>query len=143
MNVSLQKELFRSLRSRLAAEGFVHRVKHDLFARQRNGISDFFHVTCTSAKPGYWVAPGMSVRIERVEEIFHVTSGWNAKSRKLTNTMGTRIAASSGRLLLEKESDIALSRSRAKRFLSHPLKLNFRKESSSGSSVPFFVPPEN
>jgi hypothetical protein len=65
------------------------------------------------AKPGYRIQPGVAVRIERVEEIFHQTSGFELKYQKDTPTMGTRVGSllsgSSGacEFLLGSASEIA------------------------------------
>ena len=89
----LKAALFGSLARRLTSEGFQLNTPDDNFVRCRDGITDIFQVTCLNAKPGYRVQPGVAVRIERVEEIFHQTSGFEPKYQHSTPTMGTRVGA--------------------------------------------------
>lgn len=89
----LKAALFESVGQRLAEAGFKLDAVRDNFVRRRDGITDILQLTCLEAKLGYRVQPGMAVRIERVEDIFHQTSGFEPKYRQDTPTMGTRMSS--------------------------------------------------
>ena len=90
---SLKQALFQAVAERLAPDGFELDAAKDNLARRRNGITDIFQLTCVDGKPGYRIQPGVAVRIERVEEIFHQTAGYERKYQKDTPTMGTRVSS--------------------------------------------------
>jgi hypothetical protein len=109
----LKVRLFESVRRQLIGHGFVLNAVRDNFVRRHDGITDIFQLTCLDAKPGYRILPGVAVRIERVENIFHETSGFERKYQKDTPTMGTRMGSlltgspRACEFLLESESEIA------------------------------------
>jgi hypothetical protein len=108
----LKRALLQSVNPHLVGEGFKLNASRDRFVRRRDGIADIFHITCTRAVRGYYLDPGRSVSIDRVEEIFHQTSGFESKTQKDTPTMGTRVGPilngrpTSSKLLLKSEADI-------------------------------------
>jgi hypothetical protein len=110
---ALKPLLFQCIRQYLSEEGFRSDAKRSIFVRRYEDITEIFYVTCTNAKPGHWVTPGVGLRFDAVEEIFHRTSGWDTKLQKNTNTVGTQVGVlidgkgTSCRFLLESESEIA------------------------------------
>jgi hypothetical protein len=108
----LKIALFESVRKRVLADGFELNAEGDNFVRRHDGITDIFQLTCLDAKPGYRVQPGMAVRVDQIEDIFHQTSGFEFKYQKGTPTMGTRVGSLLGgspracEFLLESEAEI-------------------------------------
>ena len=109
----LKPSLFQCIRQYLSEEGFRLDANRNIFVRRYEGITEILYVTCTNAKPGHWVTPGVGLRFETVEEIFHRTSGWDPKLQNDTNTVGTQVGVlidgkgTSCRFLLESDSEIA------------------------------------
>jgi hypothetical protein len=110
----LKVALFESLRQQLVGYDFKLNARNDNFLRLHDGFTDIFQITCLDGKPGYRIRPGVGVRIERVEEIFHQTSGIERKYRKGTPTMGAPVGALLGEndprscdLLLDSYSEVA------------------------------------
>ena len=128
----LKSLLFQCIRQYLSAEDFRLDAKRSIFVRRYEGTTEIFYVTCTNAKPGHWVTPGVGLRFGTVEEIFHRTSGWDPKFQKDTNTVGTQVGVlidgkgTSCRFLLESESEIA--------FVTEKVVSVFRK-----FALPYFV----
>ena len=89
----LKRSLFESLRPDLAKHGFSLDAARDRFVRKRGGVTDLFQLVCLDGKPGYRIQPNTGVRIERVEEIFHQTSGFERKYQKGTPTVGAPVGA--------------------------------------------------
>ena len=108
----LKIALFESLRRQLSGEGFELNAPRDKFLRRHDGISDSFQLACKDAKPGYRVQPNVGVRIDRGEEIFHRTSGFDREFQDNTSTMGAPVGALVGanardcEFLLESDSEI-------------------------------------
>jgi hypothetical protein len=90
---SLKAQLFESLRSRLDGEGFSYRKQKDAFIRRRADVTDFFQLVCLTSSGGWRIQPNIAVRVERVEEIFHRTSGFEARYQKDTPTIGGSVGA--------------------------------------------------
>jgi len=108
----LKIALFESLRRELAGDGFELNALRDKFVRRHDAISDSFQLACKDAKPGYRIQPNVGVRIDRVEEIFHRTSGFDRGFQDNTSTMGAPVGALVGanardcEFLLESESEV-------------------------------------
>jgi hypothetical protein len=104
--------LLGRLKGPLEREGFHFATRSKSFVHNQGDVTESFLVTCTDAKPGYWVEPGVALRYESVERIFHRTSGWDPKFQEDTFTLGTRIGClidgkgTSCRLLLEAETEV-------------------------------------
>ena len=109
----LKAALFESVRRQLAGDGFELKAARDKFIRRHNGITDHFQLVCRDAKPGYRIQPNAGVRIDRVEQIFHQTSGFEPQYQDNTSTMGAPVGAlltenpRACEFLLESESEIA------------------------------------
>jgi hypothetical protein len=109
----LKAALFESVRRQLVDDGFEFNAVNDQFIRRHGGIADEFQLVCKDAKPGYRVQPNVGVRIDRVEQIFHQTSGFELQYQDSTSTMGAPVGvllSGSPRaceFLLESESEIA------------------------------------
>jgi len=84
----LKAALFATLRDQLSGEGFKLKAARDKFVRSHEGHSDFFQLVCLDAKPGWRIQPDVGIRIDRVEEIFHKTSGFEVKYQRDTPTIG-------------------------------------------------------
>ncbi|MGO8689606.1 MAG: hypothetical protein ACLQLG_08220 [Thermoguttaceae bacterium] len=112
MGKGLKTALFTSLHPELAKHGFALKATKDRFVRRHGDVTDFFQLVCLNAKPGYRIQPNTGVRIERVEELFHQSSGFDPKHRKHTATMGNSVGILlNGRsrtceFLLESESEV-------------------------------------
>jgi hypothetical protein len=110
----LTKALFEAVGQALAREGFVFRATAHKFIRRHGGVTDQYHLACTNERSGYYVNPTVGVRIERVEEIFHQSSGFDPKYRGDTATMGAFVGELLNgdtlgcRFLLNSESDVHL-----------------------------------
>ena len=109
----LKSALFESVRRQLIGDGFELNAIRDKFYRRHDGITDHFQLACKDAKPGYRIQPNVGVRIDRVEQIFHQTSGFEPQYQGNTSTMGApagTLLSGSPRaceFLLESESEIA------------------------------------
>jgi hypothetical protein len=88
----LKAQLFEALRLKLQGYDFVLDLKHHKFLRKRGDVTDHFRLPCKDASPGYRVQPSIGVRLNRVEEIFHQTSGFDRKDQANTSTWGTSAA---------------------------------------------------
>jgi hypothetical protein len=110
----LKASLFESVSKELVPQGFKLRASKESFIRRRNGASDIFQLTCKDGKPGWKVEPGVAVRVERVEEIFHWTSGFKPQYHSGTATVGAFVGhLLAGSILaynffLVSDSDLAL-----------------------------------
>jgi hypothetical protein len=83
-------QLFESVNSELAHEGFILQAGKERFVRSHpGGITDLFQLVCLDAKPsGYRVQPNVGIRIETVEDIFHISSDMEPQYQKETPTLG-------------------------------------------------------
>lgn len=84
----LKAALFESLLPRMQAEGFQRWPKRDLFVRQRGDIRDSLIIICIDAVVGHYVKPSVAMRFDRIETVFHQTSGFEKKYQKGTDTVG-------------------------------------------------------
>ena len=88
---NLKSDLFHLLGPDLIADGFKLLVSKDRFEKKSGDINALFQLVCLNGKPGYRIQPNVGIRIERVEKIFHQTSGFESKFQKDTATMGGSI----------------------------------------------------
>jgi len=108
----LKPAVFNCLCPELAKHGFSLKAAKDSFVRRHGEVTDMFQLVCLDGKPGYRIQPNVGVRIERVEEIFHQTSGFEPKHQKNTATMGSSVGmflngdSRSCEFLLELESEV-------------------------------------
>ena len=79
--------LMRSLEADLKVHGFTLKLAREVFLRKWADRTDRFRLVFLDGKPGYDVQIDIAVRFERVEEIFHRSSGFPAKSQKNTPTV--------------------------------------------------------
>jgi hypothetical protein len=109
----LKIAMFESIRQQLMGEGFILQAPKHRFIRRRDGITYIFQLVCLEARPGWRIQPDVAVRIDRVEEIFHRTSGFEPRYQKDTPTVGGAIGNimqgdnRACEFLLESDSDIA------------------------------------
>src|ERR1700683_5806036 len=90
--------LVGSVSRQLAKEDFELRPGSYDFIRRRGGIIDRFGFNVKVQRmDGYRIEPGIGVRMERVEEIFHQTSCYRPRSHGLTSTMGTSVGVIIGK----------------------------------------------
>jgi hypothetical protein len=90
---SLEAALFDSLRSRLTSYGFTFNAKKNTFLRPHEGVVDQFQIVCLDASPGLRIQPNVGVRFDRVENIFHQTSGFDRKYQADTPSIGGTIGS--------------------------------------------------
>ena len=88
---NLKRAMFEALNAQLASDGFILKASKDSFVRRRNGTVDIFQLVCLADQPGWRIQPNVAVRVDRVEEIFHHTSGFELKYQKDTPTIGGAI----------------------------------------------------
>jgi hypothetical protein len=86
--VRVKKEVLESVFADVSRLGFALKASKDSFIRAANGISDVFQLVFLDGKPGWRIQPNIGVRIEKVEEIFHRTSGFDSKLQQDTVTVG-------------------------------------------------------
>lgn len=109
---SLKAKLFARVGAKTAADGFGPARGRDFLVRKRDGATDYFYIICAESKSGYRVQPGAGVRLERVERLFHLTSGFERKAQLDTATMATTIGLLMGgtsrscEFRLESESEV-------------------------------------
>lgn len=109
----LKAALFESVRQQLVEDGFVLVPARETFIRRRDGITDHFQLVCKDARPGYRIQPNVGVRIDRVEELFHQTSGFERRYQETTSTMGAPAGSLLGggpracEFILDSESEIS------------------------------------
>jgi hypothetical protein len=92
----LKQSLFESLVAPLAADGFTLKAATSTFRRKRNGVTDLFQIVCPDGKSGWRIHPNVGVRIDRVEDIFHQTSGFEPEFQKDTPTIGNDVGHLTG-----------------------------------------------
>lgn len=112
MKSELKSAIFTSLTPELKKHDFSLKRATNSFVRQRGEVTDQFQLVFLDGRPGYRIQPNVGVRIDRVENIFHQTSGWDPKYQKDTPTMGSSVGilltgdSRSCEVLLEKESQV-------------------------------------
>jgi hypothetical protein len=113
IDAGLKTALFNSLCSELTKHEFSLKAAKDSFVRRRGEVTDLFQLVCLDGKPGYRIQPNTGVRIERIEELFHQTSGFEPKYQKDTPTMGSSVGillngdSRTCEFLLESEAEVA------------------------------------
>jgi hypothetical protein len=91
LNAELKAVIFATTSPELMKSGFSLKLAKDRFVRKRGEVTDLFQLVCLDGRPGYRIQPNVGVRIERVENIFHQTSGFESKYQKDTLTTGNSI----------------------------------------------------
>ncbi len=94
--IPLKAQLFDALRLKLQNHDFTLDLKHHRFLRKRGEVTDVYILICLDNQPGYRIEPDMSVRLERVEAIFHQTSGFKPVDQKYTATWGLPVSVLAG-----------------------------------------------
>ena len=84
----LKKLLLTAVASRLNDVGFKLKSAKDSFVRDVDASSYIYQLLFLDSKMGWRIQPSVAVRLERVEEIFHQTSGFEAKYQGDTPTIG-------------------------------------------------------
>jgi hypothetical protein len=113
LNAELKAAIFAALSPELTKYDFSLKPAQDRFVRRRGEVTDLFQLVCLDGKPGLRIQPNVGVRIERIENIFHQTSGFESKHQKDTPTMGNSVGIfltgdSRGcEFLLESKSEVA------------------------------------
>lgn len=110
---NLKQDLFDRLSPGLLAAGFTLVASKNQFQRRSRDVTALFQLVCLDGKPGYRIQPNVGIRIERVEKIFHQTSGFESKYQKGTATMGSSVGmfldgdSRSCEFLLRLDSEVA------------------------------------
>nr|GAT45550.1 predicted protein [Mycena chlorophos] len=76
--------------------GFKLKKSEDKLIRKHLDRSDVFQVLWRDSAGGWKIQPQVGVRHERVEEVFHETSGFEKKFQAGTSTVGTSIGVLQG-----------------------------------------------
>jgi len=87
----LQKQLIGTISPSLLNHGFVYISDQEMFIKTLVDVAYHFQVRCINKKGGILIEPGIGVRIELVEKIFHRTSGFEPGYQKWTSTIGAAI----------------------------------------------------
>jgi hypothetical protein len=87
----LRAGLLRSLGADLKVHGFTLKLSKDVLVRKWDDRTDRFRLVFLDGKPGYDVQIDVAIRFERVEEIFHRSSGYPPKSQKDTPTIAATV----------------------------------------------------
>jgi hypothetical protein len=109
----LKAAVIETVQAELKSSGFALHRSSESFRRRHQGTTDIFQLVCLNGKPGWRIQPNVGVRVDRVEEIFHKTSGFEERYQKGTPTIGSsvgNILANDNRaceFLLESYGDIA------------------------------------
>jgi hypothetical protein len=89
--VKLRAGLSRSVGAEIKVHGFALKSSKNVIVRKWADRTDSFQLFLSNGEPGYLVQMNVAVRFERVEEIFHRSSGYPAKSQKDTATIATTV----------------------------------------------------
>lgn len=109
----LKSDLFNRLSPDLLDAGFTLVASKNRFQKRGRDVTAIFQLVCLDGKPGYRIQPNVGIRIERVENIFHQTSGFESKFQKDTATIGSSVGmflegdSRSCEFLLRLDSEIA------------------------------------
>ncbi len=108
----LKKLLLATVGDGLDAAEYQLKLMKDSFIRKHEATSWIYQLVFLENGIGWRIQPSVGVRIERVEEIFHQTSGFEAKYQKDTPTIGGFVGSIRGgtnrncEFLLNGEEDI-------------------------------------
>lgn len=110
MKQNLIRNLLRRLNSEICEFGFRLKESKWWFTREEHGRREKFFIVFVKVSRGYRVRPGAGVRFDKVEDLFHITSGFEERYQLDTDTVGIdfwRVFGEEGfDLLMESESDI-------------------------------------
>lgn len=110
----LLKSVHQELGPRLAKYDFSFRPAVEVYVRNcPEGVSQLFYVRSYKSGSSLVVEPGVGIRIDRIEEIFHRTSGFEAEYQPTTPTIGAELWRLEGqsqafRYRLNQEGDVGL-----------------------------------
>ena len=108
----LKKLLLVAVGDELSASGYQPKPAKHGFVRKQEAAVWIYQLVFLENGIGWRIQPSVGIRIERVEEIFHRTSGFEIKYQKDTLTIGGFIGSIRGgtnrdcEFLLNKEEDI-------------------------------------
>ncbi|GGA39978.1 hypothetical protein [Dyella nitratireducens] len=89
----LKEALHKALSPLMREKGFKAHPRKDAYIREHEGRTDVFQLVFLEHNSGWRVRPHVGVRHERVENIFHQTSGFEQKYQKDTSTVGASVEA--------------------------------------------------
>jgi hypothetical protein len=116
LSKKLPELVLEDTKTELKPHGFKLLKAKKRFVRITDGRTETFILVILVDKVGYRVCPCVGVRFERVEEIFHRTSGFEPKYQKDTSTVGIDMFAVYGKagfqLPLKDEADVEMVTSR-------------------------------
>lgn len=84
----LKKRLLMAVGDGLGAAEYQPKPVKDSFIRKHEAASWIYQLVFLDSEIGWRIQPSVGVRIERVEDIFHRTSGFEVKYQKDTPTIG-------------------------------------------------------
>lgn len=87
----LQRQLIDEISPELQGNGFSYIPTREIFISIQEDTSYRFHVRCLNQKGRLLIEPGVGVRFESVEVIFHRTSGFEPEYQKWTPTIGAEL----------------------------------------------------
>lgn len=88
----LLKRLHEGLGPELARHHFRFNPASEAYLREQpGGVSQFFYVRCYESGSSFVVEPGVGIRIDRIEDVFHRTSGFEQKYQPTTPTVGAEV----------------------------------------------------
>lgn len=88
MKNNLQYKFIKIIDKNLNSLGFKLANENNSFIRTNDDLSEKFQLVILNDGPGYRICPSASVRFEKVEGIFHRTSGYESEYQKGTPTLG-------------------------------------------------------
>jgi hypothetical protein len=90
--INIKAKLLEKISSDLEQKGFNLIKSRDWFVRKAEKRIDYFWIVFNSdEKYGYRVIPSLAIRINQVEDIFHLSSSFEKKYQKYTHTVITEI----------------------------------------------------
>jgi hypothetical protein len=110
---NLKEQFLVELSALLAVDGFKRKGRREFFTQNVDGLVKVFQVICLDGKPGWRIQPNIGLRFDRVESIFHQTSGFEPKYQKDTCTVGAPAGVIMGgtartcEFIIESDADLA------------------------------------
>ena len=84
----LKNLLMNSISHQLEGLAFKAKLSRDSVVRQLDDIRHIYQFAFIESSVGWRIQPGVAVRFDHVEDIFHQTSGFDPKYQKDTPTIG-------------------------------------------------------